>query len=492
MNGNLEAGTLYWDVVRGNINVKGPGGCCFKDWTCPGGLASRSCFDINGEAPGTIQQTLRGLPGNSRFNFTMNVNGNWNGASQSMHTVDIFFNGVRACSISFTRPPSWTPGTVYKTSQQRWCLLNTTTGGDVVLKIVSTSLTSPVAGMVIDDIQVEGPLAAQPCAVCRVNVAVAQVPRQPVITSCTSSGVTERADIGTPVAANLTAVNLNSGTTLVWSINGTSPFSISGCDGRLTVDRFISYGDQTVFHVPVVVTNFGLTPSLSASCNLTVPVRQLRLPPSFSTTTFRIPEDSENGTVVGNVGAFAQADGSAVNRVWFAVNDSRHCFEIDAYGNITLVRPLPAMIVQSSFTYVVSASTTAGMVGTATITIVLATVPQRPTTYPQFRTISEAAAPGFVLGAPLAASHPQSVPINFTSLVDPAGGAIPFVIDDDGNVAYQPNANTTLDFTRVRRLQQRSPSCVLAATAIRSQHLLFCFCSHTVQLSAAQGIRAGV
>lgn len=117
---------------------------------------------------------------------------------------------------------------------------------------------------------------------CTVRVAVVQVAAVPVITDCLPRNIDERlppvTNIGTPVRATVS----NTGTTLLWSL--TYPFqsslaSIDACSGQIRSTASYSWASLRSYSLGLTVKNTGIAPEYSTSCNLTVTINRVNIPP---------------------------------------------------------------------------------------------------------------------------------------------------------------------------------------------------------------------
>ena len=278
-------------------------------------------------------------------------------------------------------------------------------------------------------------------ASCAVTITVLQVGRQPFITDCRPRNVSERSVPGTAVGAPLVGGVNNTGTTLLWSVDDTSsPVYIDACTGGVRVRTVMYYATTKNFTVPIRLSNSGLPPLLSTTCNLTVSVLRVNQKPSLVSASFFVNDLSSVGTYVGTLEGTDPDPGDVVGKWNVTAVDSPDAFAVNATsGVITVKAGVLDILKKATYSYTV-AFTDGWDVVTAPITITLKVVPRPPTTFAQSRVVSEAAAGGAHLPPALNASHPQGTNFSFVALAP----ATPFGIFPNGTVYLLPGY--TLDY----------------------------------------------
>ncbi|RYE84003.1 MAG: cadherin repeat domain-containing protein, partial [Methanosarcinales archaeon] len=209
------------------------------------------------------------------------------------------------------------------------------------LKVASTPLRSITCSTTFQvQVQFARTADASQYARCLVEVSSEEFNVAPVITAgaCAARNVNERSPVGTLVGSALVATDDNVNQPLIWTIDSTTrfPFSIGVCDGRITVtDPNLNFTRQSTYVLPIKVTDAGIPPPLSASCNVTVSIIDINDPPSLLTTELSVYENSVVGTVVGTVVSFDVDTPASSLRYSWARTDSPDAFAISASGVVT-------------------------------------------------------------------------------------------------------------------------------------------------------------
>ncbi|RYY38081.1 hypothetical protein EON62_00715, partial [archaeon] len=423
------------------------------------------------------------------------------GGSVAATALEVYTSTEFGPTFSITTP-GYTGGITWTTSLtnvQAGCnaaasvVMNTATGR-LAVNTIPLDFPSCTQGFTVN-VRVARSTDSAAFATCAVVVTMAQVGKTPVITNCgVARVVPERSVVGTIITPALAASVSNIGTNLFWSIGGgnTAPFTMDACGGLLRVASTFTWKNAPTFTVPVVVTNAGITPSLTATCNVVVTVQRVNQAPVITSLGFFVDEMSEVGTVVGSLSA-TDADGDAVSGYIITQHDTPAAFALSPAGVLSVQQNVLNVLTKSI--YVLRVNATDGLdSASATIAITLRPVPRPPVTYDQVRSISEAARPGALLSPPVNASHPTGVAFTFVALSPPDV----FGIFPNGSVYLR--AGATLDYNA--RAQHQLLFTVQSAEGLTSSSYLtvnvleinkppvFC-CDRTWNMSIADGSAPG-
>ncbi|MGC8742442.1 MAG: Ig-like domain-containing protein, partial [Verrucomicrobiia bacterium] len=272
-----------------------------------------------------------------------------------------------------------------------------------------------------------------------ITINLSNVNEPPTVNSATFS-IDENSAPNT-VVGTVTATDPDAGTSLIYSIvsgNTNNTFNISPTSGQITVanSALLNYEVTPVWTLTVRATDNG-TPQLYGEATITINLNNVNDPPTVISQTFNVPENSNNGTVVGTVTATDEDSGQTLTYS-ISGGNTNSAFAINsASGQITVNNgsvldhetvPIWQLTVQ------VTDNGTPVNSSTATITINITDVNEKPIANPQNVTTAEDTAKVITLTG----SDPENGTLTYTILTQPAHGTLS---GTPPNVTYTPAAN---------------------------------------------------
>ncbi|MCK7594972.1 beta strand repeat-containing protein [Pseudomarimonas salicorniae] len=287
----------------------------------------------------------------------------------------------------------------------------------------------------------------------RVDVNDAQPPTNlPPTVDDAAFSIAENSANGTTVGSVI-ASDPDAGQALSYAITAGNVSGAFGIDaaGAISVANSAALDFETTpsFSLTVSVTDNG-SPQLSDTATVTISLSDANDPPTASDVSFSLPENSADATVVGSVVA-SDPDASAPdNTLGFAISagNTGGAFAIDAgTGQISVANTTQLDFETSpAFSLTVTVTDGGALSTTATVSIGLTDVNERPVFADASRNVVENSPAGTAIGAALAATDPDaSAPNNALTYAISAGNTgNAFQIDAGGQLRVQTPAAVTL------------------------------------------------
>ncbi|MGC9036977.1 MAG: cadherin domain-containing protein, partial [Verrucomicrobiia bacterium] len=224
--------------------------------------------------------------------------------------------------------------------------------------------------------------------------------------------------VGTVVATDVDA-----GQTLTYAIisgNTNGTFTINSANGNITIanNAMLNYEAIPQWQLKVKVTDNG-SPSLSSTGTVTIVVLDVNENPVINPQSFTVPENSANGTVVGNVVATDPDAGQSLTYVIVSGNTNGAFAINSANGQLTVANSAVLNYeVTPVWTLVVSVTDNGSpnLSASAQITVNLSNVNEPPSLAPATFTINENSSPGTVVGT-VTATDPDAGTVFSYSIV---------------------------------------------------------------------------
>jgi hypothetical protein len=261
--------------------------------------------------------------------------------------------------------------------------------------------------------------AATPTS-CTALITTQQTPLAPAL-NCSDIVVPEFTDPGLDLPVAITSRNRNVNTFLLHTFrqvtanpnpNSPSPLTMDACKGTLSTALTLTRAYATSYNVSVDVSNIGLAETMVSTCNFTVTVARINIPPALTATAFAVVDFSPVGTVIGNVRA-ADRNGDAVRGFAILTAVPGLPFAVDAQGNLTIAQSgVLNAYVTSVYTLVLN-FTDGEACATGTVTISLIPAPRPPACTDVAIGVLDTTPVGALLAPRLPASHPQLTPFSF-------------------------------------------------------------------------------
>ena len=197
---------------------------------------------------------------------------------------------------------------------------------------------------------------------------------EPVFTNLSSQyNVDENSPIGTEVfIATATDADLGSNAIVSYSISPSSPFTINGNTGSVTVASSLDYEDTIKKYTVMITASDG---TLSSTESVTIFVIDVNdNPPIFSKSSYtaQVPEHSSINTSIVTVSA-TDADSGAFKKVNYTLEGDNGVFRIDSTtGEVVINQDIDREIVtQFSFTVVASDGENPAMSATSSVVVTI-------------------------------------------------------------------------------------------------------------------------
>lgn len=243
-----------------------------------------------------------------------------------------------------------------------------------------------------------------------VTVNITNVNEPPVITPPANpfATIAENTANGTSVG-NVVANDPDIGDTITYSITGgntNGAFAINAATGEITVANSAALDFETTpsFSLTVTATDNGM---LVDTDTFVINLTNVNEPPLIAPQAFSVPENSNPGTIVGQVVA-SDPEGAMVTFALSATGNTGNAFGITTDGMLFVKNrgPLDAEV-NPVFTLTVMVSDAGGLTSMATITVNLNDINDPPVIAPQSFNLAENTIAGTIVGQ-VAASDPDS------------------------------------------------------------------------------------
>ena len=269
--------------------------------------------------------------------------------------------------------------------------------------------------------------------------------------SSTSRSVAENTASGVNIGSPIVATDVDSGTTLIYSLGGSSAssFDIEPLSGQLKTKRALDYETRASYTVTVTVTDGSLTASITVTITVTdVPESPTNRDPVFtdgSSTTRSIAENTRAGVNIGSPVSATDPD-SGDTLTYTLGGSGASAFDIDRTSG--QLRTRTALDYETRASYAGTVTVTDGSLSDEiTVTISVTDVSETPTNRgPVFtegsttRSVAENTSAGVNIGAPVVATDADSDSLTYTlSGLDAAS----FAID---RISGQLRTRATLDY----------------------------------------------
>jgi hypothetical protein len=304
---------------------------------------------------------------------------------------------------------------------------------------------------------------------CRVTMKLSQPPRVPILTCLSSVAVDEFSLLGTVVKKASTAVDLNTQSSLSYSLASfgsvppgqANPFYVDTCSGELkTVDDIFSWvATQYIIELRVDSDGNWLKGSFFSTCTFRVNVTRVNILPILTVTAFDVFDMPTVGGYIGNVMATdrnVEDTVSGFTIVSHTYPGGQVPFAISNTGSLTYALATLDAFVTASVSIVVNFTDSKAWT-TQTVSFRLLASPRPPSCFPQFRNISDSRPIGSALFPALVGTRYQNVPFQFF-IIDSTGT---FSVDRSTGVLttlQTLNANTVNSYTLSLRLTDCSSS----------------------------------
>ncbi len=186
-----------------------------------------------------------------------------------------------------------------------------------------------------------------------------------------------------PISATDTEVN-NGYDTITYSIiggNQGNAFNINNGNGRLIVANPAQLNHEITDSITITVQVVDLA-MLSDTAVITVNINDINEPPNINAHSFTKPENSPNGTVIGDMSAFASDPDDGDTFTYSITIDTLSAFEIDPNSGVITVTDSSKLNIESgSFPHniTVEVEDVGGLTDAANVTIKLTDVNEAPT-----------------------------------------------------------------------------------------------------------------
>ena len=289
-----------------------------------------------------------------------------------------------------------------------------------------------------------------------VTINITNVNEAPVFSegSSTTRSIAENTAAGTNIGTAVAATDVDTGTTLTYTLGGTdaASFSIVSTSGQLQTKAALDYETKTSYSVTITVSDGSLTDSITVTINVT-DVSDTNNAPVFTdgtSTTRSVAENTASGQNIGTAVAATDADNDTLTYT-LGGTDAASFSIVSTSGQLQTKAALDYET-KSSYTVTVSVSDGNGGSDRITVTINVTDVPEDPSTPnnpPAFGPVSISSISATV-GTPIA---PQILPAATDA---DAGDTITY------SLTPAPPAGVT--YHTVTRLLMGTPTAVMAAT----------------------------
>ena len=260
---------------------------------------------------------------------------------------------------------------------------------------------------------------------CRITMKLSQPPRVPTLTCLSSVAVKEFSLLGTVVPKASTAVDLNTQSSLSYSLASfqsvpsgqANPFYVDTCSGELkTVDDIFSWvASSYIIELRVDSDGNWLKGSFFSTCTFSVNVTRVNVLPVLTVTSFDVFDLPTVGGLIGNVQATDRNVGDIVSGftiISHTYPTGQVPFAISNTGVLTYALSTLDAFVTASVSILVNFTDSKAWT-TQTVLFRILAAPRPPSCLPQLRNISDSRPIGSALSPALVGTRYQGVPFQF-------------------------------------------------------------------------------